>query len=347
MTASSFRHGIITLLTGVTLSVTSLADTANADGDSNTSPVRLSIYIENDSGYVKPNGSSDRYYTSGVRIVIDHQPDWATSASGFIDQLFSLPGEGTTSTSAGYSIGHHIYTPDDLSRSDLITTDRPYAGWLYGSVHLQRTNKSTLDHFELQLGVVGPSSQGASIQKWVHKHFSGDRPFGWDNQLGDEVGVNFIYRRKWKIVLHDRSDWSAELIPQAGFAVGTVNRHIDAAATIRFGVNLPDDFGPGRLEDLAGGTHLKGQRKSKWSLYGFVRVSGRWVNYNIFIDGNSFRSGHGVAREDWVADVQAGIVFRYGRFEFAYSQVFITQEFKTQDGGHDFGTITLSYTCNF
>src|SRR3546814_12695699 len=67
-----------------------------------------------------------------------------------------FPEGGTVRTS--YAVGQNMYTPDDVALRNPPLDDRPYAGWLYGSVGLIAETGRRLDQLELTLGVVGPAS---------------------------------------------------------------------------------------------------------------------------------------------------------------------------------------------
>lgn len=89
----------------------------------------------------------------------------------------------------GLSARQSIFTPEDKRRSDFIVDDRPYAGWLYGGLALLADTGKELDTFELNIGVVGPSSGGEWVQDNVHRTIGSTKAAGWDNQLEDELGV--------------------------------------------------------------------------------------------------------------------------------------------------------------
>src|SRR3546814_3930883 len=67
-----------------------------------------------------------------------------------------------------------MYTPEDGTRTDLVTDDRPYAGLLYAGVAWNRRLRPTdasyevLDVRELTLGVIGPWSLARESQDLVH-----------------------------------------------------------------------------------------------------------------------------------------------------------------------------------
>ena len=242
--------------------------------------------------------------------------------------------------------------PRDINTRKLQHDERPYAGYLFGGVYLQRSNDKVLDHLQLDLGVVGPSSMADSLQQEIHSLFEADNPRGWDNQLHDEFTYQFTFRRKWRhdfepVNLFD-STLNHQVIPQVDLAVGNVYRHVSAGATWRIGINLPDDFGPGRLADVADATGGPGKDAGG---YGFVRVAGRAVEHNMFLEGNSSRDSHGVDAEPFVGEVQAGIAI-YGNYsgwqlQANYSQTFISEQFDTQKGADSHGALMVSASRGF
>ena len=316
------------------------------DAHHNESPFAMTIYFENDGTFVKRNHPTDRHYTNGVKITFSHQPRWAQ------DLAKLLPLAPTTNennqplrTAAGYAFGQNIYTPDNIDVPTLIPNDRPYAGWLYGGVYLQRATAREFDHFEINLGLIGPSSQAEQVQKEIHDIFNAIEPRGWDHQLGDEVAFNFIYRRKWKIsLLTSEGTDVVQLIPQTGLTLGTVSRHIDAGALVRIGVNLPDDFGPGRIGEPAAATGISHGQSGG---YIFVRIGGKAVEHDVFLEGSNYRSSHSVDPEHFVGETQVGLVIYWNRFELGYSQTFLTRQFEMQRDKDSFGALTLTWTGHF
>src|SRR3546814_7273527 len=71
---------------------------------------------------------------------------------------------GAASRNVVVRVGQGMYTPDDGTRTDLVTDDRPYAGLLYAGVAWNRRLRPTdasyevLDDRELTFGVNGPSA---------------------------------------------------------------------------------------------------------------------------------------------------------------------------------------------
>jgi len=352
--ASALRNILILF----TLTSFALAATARAEDDAPPRddvadyPVNITIYWENDVRFLKPNHDTDRYYTNGSAISVAYQPDWADRLASYVP-FAKLTGVGDEpDTAAGLTFGQLIFTPENISNPNLILGDRPYAGYLYGGVFWQRANDTTIDHFQLDLGIIGPSSLAEDAQKWVHDNISGIDPRGWDNQLADEPTVQFHFRKKWRIDLPRIRPFDipldSQLIPHLGTSLGTVYLNVQGGATARIGFNLPDDFGPRRLDDVGAFT---GGLREGFGVYVFFRGTGRVVGHDTLIEGNVFESSHGREAEALVGQMQFGAAVQYRRgrwsFEGTYSQTFTTREFDRQDGTHAYGAAVLSLTYRF
>jgi hypothetical protein len=331
----------------LTMAATSRAQMNNdAPGDESSGFV-LTGYMENDSSYFIPGSNNDRYYTHGTKLTLTHQPPWGQTVGRKLRHLIPIGGDAPMRTAVGYVLGQNIYTPDHITVAAPQPTDRPWAGWFYGGAYLQReVDDRVFDHFELNLGVVGPSAVAEDIQEWIHDLFDADDPAGWDNQLPDEFGINFIYRRKWKFTLIGQNcgDLTIEAIPQAGLTVGNVQRDINADIIVRAGIYLPGDFGPGRLEDVAAAT---GGNPHCWGVYGFARAGGKYVEHNMFIEGSNYHNNPGVAEEPWVGEIQVGVNTYYKCVEVGYAVRWVSEQFKDQNGAQSYGSWMVRLATTF
>ncbi|MBI1337953.1 MAG: DUF2219 family protein [Phycisphaera sp.] len=320
-------------------------------GNSETPGADILIQWENDGAFFKPNGASDEHYTNGVRVDITFHPGFASDiaqalplAPGVIDH----PHDDIRSA-FGLAIGQSMFTPRDTASTALITTDRPYVGWLYLGAYLQRQRSDVLDHLELDVGLTGQPSLAQDAQKWVHDLVGDPEPMGWNNQVRTEVDFNLIYTRKWRINILTTDDVAAlpivQLIPHAGLTLGTANRNAFAGFLVRAGINLPDDFGPSRIDNPRAAT---GQpRNGDLGFYVFGRVNGKAVQHDMFIQGGNFTNGPGKDVQALVGDVQAGVAVYWRYFELGYSQSFFTKQFKGEVGSDSFGGFYLVGTFCF
>ncbi len=333
--------------TPLSLAISSLPASANSVG--------LTFYWENDGGFAKPNGSTDRHYTAGTALSVDWQAPWVNN---LLSQLPSINDEFAPEHSryALAVIGSlSIYTPDDLTNPNPILHERPYAGWLYAGFIAQRSSTApnhlpVFEHFELDIGALGQNSFAREAQDWIHKFFDYTFPQGWENQIRNEYGADFKYQRRYRIsLLPDHVD----LLPEAGFTLGTVHINANVGTTLRFGFNLPQDFGPGR-KDLPGDfTRARSpSRELTWDnlahslgAYGFIRTTGVAVAHDSTLEGSFFGSSPvEVEKEPLYAELQYGIAIQLLRhIELTYSQTWRSPQFEGQHNWDSTGTLTIAF----
>ncbi|MFZ5790979.1 MAG: lipid A deacylase LpxR family protein [Pseudomonadota bacterium] len=296
----------------------------------------FNFVLENDivSGF-------DRDYTNGVQLSWtsgpDRVPSWAIDAA----RLFPLFPE-TGRVRASFALGQSIYTPNDITLRNPPAEDRPYAGWLYGSIGLIAETGTRLDQLQLQVGVVGPASLAEQTQTTVHEIVGADKPRGWDTQLENEPGVVLTYQRSWRaFVSGEFLGFSFDATPHIGGALGNVFTYANGGATLRLGWNLPNDYGPPRIEPSLPGSGFF-EPQGSLGMYIFAGLDGRAVARNIFLDGNTWQDSRSVEKEPLVGDAQVGFAVTLGSVRLAYTHVFRTQEFASQHGADKFGAVSLS-----
>lgn len=296
----------------------------------------LSLVFENDLFY-----DTDGNYTNGVRVSWLSGPGRTSASALRAARWFPLfPDGGTVRTS--YAVGQNMYTAGDIALRDPPIGDRPYAGWLYGSIGLIAETGRRLDQLELTLGIVGPASLAEPTQKLIHGLTDSQEPRGWDTQLKNEPGVVLTYQRSWRgFVSGSVSGFGFDATPHAGVALGNVFTYANAGVMLRFGQRLPLDYGPPRIQpSLPGSGFFVPQEGFGWYL--FAGVEGRAVARNIFLDGNTFRDSRSVDKEPLVGDLQFGIALTWHNVRLSYTHVLRTREFETQGKADDFGAFSLT-----
>lgn len=296
----------------------------------------LTVALENDLF----GGGGDKHYTHGTEIsyVSDtYQPSWLLRAASILPFYKS-----NAETRLVVSLGQQIYTPIDIEAEVPDATDRPYAGWLYTSFGLvtdQRKDSHYVDKLEIVVGYVGPDSGAESVQKTVHKWVDSPQPKGWDYQLHSEVTLDLQYQREWTIPLIDNN---LDIVPRMAMTLGTARRDIGTGFTLRLGSGLDSDFGPPLIRPAAAGMqYFKPKQPFYWYL--FAGAHGRYVEHNIFLDGNTDDESPSVDKEHWVGEVQAGLVMGWENWRATLTEVVRTREFEGQEDTDEFGAISLSY----
>jgi hypothetical protein len=292
---------------------------------------------------------TDRHYTQGIRVSYVHSegrlPPWLGAPFRVLPDI----GGEDEPERVGFSIGQSIFTPGDISVAELLPHDRPYAGWLYGGLILQRRGAlsrrwSGQESLEFHVGVVGPESLAEEAQTWIHeiRHF--DLPQGWDNQLETEPGLAVRYQRSWRYATPRSAPegLGLDVIPYFGSSLGNVDTSLRAGGTFRFGLNVPDDFGVQTIHSLSSpsGGWPEGSVRKGWGYYLFARAEGSWVLYTTFLDGNLWHDSHSVEKEPLTGEFQGGIVAVSRWIEVGLTYVYRTPEFRRQELDAGFGSLS-------
>jgi hypothetical protein len=300
----------------------------------------FSVQVENDLF----GGGTDRFYTHGTELAYMRTgpaPGWLSAVVDVVPWF-----ELTSETAVGYALGQQIFTPSDTRSSALVRDDRPYAGWLYFNASLGRrlersADREVVDALSLTLGIVGPSSRAADIQREYHELIDVPVPQGWDNQLEDEPGLVLGYTRKWRFFEPAWHDTEWEFSPHVVGALGNVHTYAGLGVMARWGTGLRRDIGPPNIRPgFPGAPYFTPGGGWSWYLYG--GVEGRLVARDIFLDGNTFKDSHSVDREPLVADFQFGIAVHIDKLRIAISNVERTREFRQQDEPTRYGAINVT-----
>ncbi len=284
--------------------------------------------------------NADRHYTNGVRAAwtsprLREQLPWIGDALDWI-----YPFDAGADARIGVHLGQSMFTPDDISARQLISDDRPYAGWLYtgASLHAEAEQQilsrdfNTLDTLEIDIGMVGPASLAEQTQKLVHDITGAEDPKGWSHQLNNEPGIILTLERKWRPKAHDFGIFGleADLIPSAAASVGNVNTSAGVAALLRFGQGVHVDYGPPLIRPNISGVSFIDRVPAGYAWYVFGGAGGRFVARDIFLDGNTFTHSHSVDKKLLVGNAQAGVAIVVRGVRIAFTQVWLTKEFDGQ-----------------
>lgn len=299
--------------------------------------IRHTFTLVEENDFFAHISASDKHYTQGLRLEYhvfdpDVGPLFTLRSFYDADRLFSN----------GVAVGQSMYSPEDITADPTDPADRPFAAWLYLSYMTTVTDpgRHWQDSWEWHVGVIGPRALGDEIQSGWHDLIGAQNP-SWAGQLKNEVGGGFSWKRQWTSVAagEEKSDWSARTITTSGFTASTVVSEVDAGLKLLWGYRAPADF-------EAGQGSRSFQQGDGFRLYGFAGVEGRFIPWNVFLDGNVFRDSASVSRKYLTADFSLGVVLRLGTaFGISYAQVFRSGEIESDPAFHNFGSIALS--CSF
>ncbi len=300
---------------------------------------RFNVFFENDLF-----STTDSQYSSGEKFSLLYHV--ANPSNPLYDLLYLNYGKYDAYVS--FSLVNQIYTPADLTASELIVDDRPYAGWTYLEYGVHKSSRENLRSLYLQVGMVGPASEAEDIQKGIHEITGSAPPMGWPNQLENELGLNLTYVHKWRFVPEPIGSIESSFIPFVQGDLGNVSIKAMAGAGMRFGWNIPKDFGVTTLD--AGGEvgilvldECENMNKKDWSFSFNLTGYGSTIARDIFLDGNTFKDSHSVEKENFVAYLGFGFTARYKSFVLDFIQTKSTPKFKEEDTVHTVGTVVVSW----
>lgn len=299
----------------------------------------ISLTLENDLF----GKGTDQNYTNGIRVgwfETGRKPPGITEQ---LDQYIPFLDVNET-TSVTYSLGHNLYTPDEIDSTEQDPDDRPWAAFAYASMGMVTLDEDHLDEYEITLGVVGPMAFGEEIQKAVHDIVGSPEPRGWDNQLENEPGLILSWQRRWpKSLREDFAGTYLSLAPHMGLTGGNIYTYANTGATFKISSES------GRWADkplmvrpaIPGTGFFPRARDPYWEA--FLAFEARAMARNIFLDGNTFEDSHSVDSKPVVGDISAGFTVTWDRLRVGYTLVYRTREFAGQDEPELFGAVNLGY----
>ncbi len=243
-----------------------------------------------------------------------------------------------------YGFGQSMFTPDDITLPDPPLDDRPYAGFLFGTVAISANTGRRLDTLGFDIGFVGPPSLAEQTQELIHLVL-GDDPKGWSTQLETEVAFRFVYEQLRRYELPVPQSWGgleADVIPAVAVAAGTVDVSLTGSLMFRLGEGLGVDYGPTRVRRAITTLNAPDSDADGISWYVFAGADGRVVGRNLFLDGNTFRDSRSVDRHILMGEFHLGAALDFGSTTLSYTHVMRTREFATQNNKiGQFGSVTL------
>ncbi|OBT13955.1 hypothetical protein A9264_02110 [Vibrio sp. UCD-FRSSP16_10] len=243
----------------------------------------FNFVIDNDSIV-----TTDKDYSNG--LFLSYSSDLDIKPNGFFD---SLPGTHfSASTSDGtvhkfsIELGQKMWTPKDIEDPNPIIDERPYAGLLYLSSTLYSIAPSTVNSYNFLLGTVGPNAYAEETQKYVHSIIKSEDPQGWDNQIENQMVLNFAYQRADKWYQSPLSGTTThEVSTPSRLMLGNYRSEVATGIMWRWGSNLNDSFASAKVNNestLDPSLIIRGQ--SGWFL--FSGIEGRVRFNDITIDGD-------------------------------------------------------------
>ena len=227
----------------------------------------------------------------------------------------------------GQGIGQIIQTPEDLSATEVIEDDLPYAGTLGLANSWTAFNDKKMNTFQIYVGVLGPPSLAEEVQTFVHVDMGlGDEPMGWDNQLDTELLLNLNYGLGRKLgTLGNTDGFSADLSVGGSASLGNLFTQAQAGLETRIGWRVPRGFTP--VPDMAGRGIIvdpvledRGERPTRFYLTFVARSAA--IGYTVLLDGNTFEDSHSIDYDPYVHQLISGTHLHVGDWRFHFNIYF-------------------------
>ncbi|MBK1826667.1 lipid A deacylase LpxR family protein [Haloferula rosea] len=318
----------------------------------------LTFYLDNDLF-----GGTDRDYTNGARLSYISGSKKVTELGPFQQALRKLSGDPESFRlfqaatgfedpkkiryNYGFSLTQLMFTPDDPKPYGQPPFQRQYAGWLGLGFSLHVKDDSVLNSIEFTVGMVGEDSFAEASQDFIHDLRDIEKFNGWDSQIPNEltVDLSFVQKRRVDLARWGYRAFRFDGLTEWGVRLGSFRTGAHLGGLFRFGYNLPPDFSDPRLSPNAYSHRFFGAGSGysgNWSVYLFSGATARYVAFDASLDGPLFQDfSTSTNRRPLVGEVYAGFGVRYQRVEISYAHTWRTEEYTTQRGVADFGSLAF------
>ncbi|WP_354668439.1 MULTISPECIES: lipid A-modifier LpxR family protein [Cellulophaga] len=93
----------------------------------------------------------------------------------------------------GLALEHIGFTPHDFDLPEIQFGDRPFAAAIMLKSFMIAVSQECKSRFtsSFSLGIIGPSAFGGDMQEAIHKATGNKIPLGWQNQIENDVVINY------------------------------------------------------------------------------------------------------------------------------------------------------------
>ncbi|WP_299129994.1 lipid A deacylase LpxR family protein [uncultured Winogradskyella sp.] len=257
--------------------------------------------------------ATDENYTQGYNFelilkVLEKNP---------INYLFYKP--NSTNSRYGLSLEHIGFTPNDYVSEDIQFGDRPFASAIMLKSFVVSTNSKKRSRLSqsLSLGIIGPGAFGKEMQVGIHKATGNKIPGGWDNQIKNDLIVN--YRLDYEKQLF-APNTIFEINTKAVVQLGTLFTNTSVSLNARFGV----------FNSVLGDA----KRNTGFQIYIYSEPVLNLVGYDATLQGGllNTKSPYTISSnniERLTRQFNYGLIIKTRNLYFEYTRSEITREFKT------------------
>lgn len=217
----------------------------------------------------------------------------------------------------GLSIEHIGFTPSDYVSKEIQFGDRPFASaiMLKSFNIAEHSAKKRRISQTFSLGIIGPGAFGKEMQVEIHKATGNKVPGGWDNQIQNDLVLNYRIGYEQQLLSHTNV---FALQINSSLQLGTLFTN----ASLGFNTQVGIINSPFTLINS----------KKKFQLYVYAQPNINVIGYDATLQGGVFNresiytiKANSVER--FTAQFNYGIILKTKTLYFEYSKSFITKEF--------------------
>lgn len=233
-----------------------------------------------------------------------------------LNHLFYKP--KNTEIRFGIAAEHNSFTPKRYFVPEIQFNDRPFAATLTLKSFMIATDTLKQSRFtsSFTVGTIGELALGEEIQVGIHKITNSETPFGWPNQIKNDIVLNYEVGYE-KQLFRFRSLFSIHVNSKAKF--GTLYTNASVGLNTSFGI-LNSPFS-------------KLNKERKFNLYVYAQPLINAIGYDATFQGGVFNrnSPHTISSKDierFTGQLNYGIVLKAKSVYFEFLGAFLTKEFK-------------------
>lgn len=271
-------------------------------------------------------GFTDEYYTQGMHAEVVAPWVWQFPLS------HALLRPRNSHTRYGVGIEHNGFTPSSISSDAILYNDRPFAATLFLKTFAISVDSTRRQRFSatLSTGAIGPVAGGKELQTNIHKALNNITPHGWDNQIKNDVIVNYEVDFEQELLAY-RNILSVSANGNA--RIGSLSDKASAGLTLMLGY-----FDSPFSNYIVKGNNLR--------IYGYEHAQANLVGYDATMQGGVFNvsSPYTIDASDisrGVLENRFGFVITYQRLYLEYFQSIYGKEF-AQGKVHNFGGVQIA-----
>ncbi|WP_299324641.1 lipid A deacylase LpxR family protein [uncultured Maribacter sp.] len=235
----------------------------------------------------------------------------------------------------GLALEHIGYTPSDFVSPDIQLDDRPFAAAIYlksFAIATDTISKSRLSQ-SLSLGLIGPGAFGREMQTAIHKLIENKTPGGWDNQIQNDLVLN--YKIGYEQQIFNYTDFIS-LQAVTSLQLGTLFTNASVGFNSTIGL-LDNPFS-------------RNSTLSKFKFYAFVQPTVHVVGFDATLQGGIFTNDNPYTIsskniERFTAQIDYGLILKYRKLYLEYTRTTITKEF-TSGNSANWGGFKVGFLFN-